>query len=52
MKQRIAITIAAAALVAYDLTADIPDGLRTLWLTGAITVVVFVWAAWWMGRRG
>ena len=51
MKQPILITVVAAVLIAYDLTADVPDWLRELWLAAAITVVVFVWAAWWMGRR-
>ncbi len=50
MKQLILITAAAAILIAYDLTGDVPEWIRELWLAGAITVPVFVWAIWWMGR--
>ena len=52
MKQPILITVAAAALIAYDLTADIPEWIRELWLAGAITVPVFVWAAEIIQRTG
>ena len=51
MKQPILITVAAVLLIAYDLTADVPEWIRELWLAAAITVPVFVWAMWWMGRR-
>ena len=50
MKQPILITVAAVILIVYDLTADVPEWIRELWLTVAIAVPVFVWAIWWMGR--
>ena len=50
MKQRVAITVVAAVLIAYDLTADVPEGIRELWLAGAITVPILAWATWWMRR--
>ncbi len=51
MKQPILITLAAAILIAYDLTADIPDQIRQLWLAVAITVPIVVWATWWKRRN-
>ncbi len=52
MKQPVLITVAAVILIVYDLTADVPEWIRELWLTVAIAVPVFVWAIWWMRRRG